>query len=47
MLDNQCILNRYVGFDYETLEPYSVDFGGATSNRKNGVVFTWKEVDGI
>lgn len=22
-------------------------FGGVTSNRKDGVVFTWKEVDGI
>ena len=41
------MLNRYVGFDYETGEPYSADFGGATQIRKKGVVFTWKEVDGI
>ncbi len=47
MFDNQCMLNRYVGFDYETGEPYSADFGCATSNRKDGVVYIWKEVDGI
>ncbi|MBS7112132.1 MAG: hypothetical protein KH100_13180 [Dysgonomonas mossii] len=47
MLDNQCILNRYVGFDYEKGEPYSADFHCATSNRKDGVVYIWKEVDGI
>jgi len=42
MLDNQCILNRYVGFDYGTGEPYSADSGCATSNRKDGVVYIWK-----
>ena len=46
MFYNQSILNN-VGFDYETGEPYSADFGGATSNRKDGVVYIWKEVDGI
>lgn len=30
-----------VGFDYETGEPYSADFGCATSNRKDGVVYIY------
>lgn len=50
MLYSQCMLlslktNRYIGLDDETGEPYSADFAGAAPNRKNGVVFTWKEVE--
>lgn len=49
LLRNQCMLlsmktHRYVGLDVETGEPYSADWTGTSPDRKNGTVFTWKEV---
>ncbi|MCJ8208415.1 glycoside hydrolase 43 family protein [Mucilaginibacter sp. RS28] len=50
MLRGQCMLlslktNRYVGLDPHTGELYSADWFGTLPGRKDGTVFTWKQIN--
>ncbi|MGC4074894.1 MAG: glycoside hydrolase 43 family protein [Nibricoccus sp.] len=49
MLRGQCMLlslktHRFVGIDPVTGEPYAADWEGARPDRKDGTVFSWREV---